>query len=74
MAKKAKMKSMMKRAVVPKGKFILERGFISAGGRMIGPGDSFTADDISPERLAELKEKGLIKGVLTTEEKGTITK
>ena len=65
----------MKKKVTPKGSYILKRGFISAlDGRMIGPGDKVTADDLTPGRLAELKDKGLFDSVMTTEEKGTITK
>ena len=65
----------IKKKVMLKTKHKLVRGFISTlDGRMLVPGDSLTADDLTPERFKELKEKGLIKGTLTTEEKGTITK
>ncbi len=69
-----KFKATKKRAT-PQSKHILLKGVIATiGGKMLNPGDSFTADQVSPERMAELKEKGLIRSTLTTEEKGTITK
>jgi len=68
-------KKVFRKPVMPKNKNHLIRGYIkSLNGKMIMPGDSFTDDQVSPERLKELKEKGLIRGTMTTEEKGTITK
>jgi hypothetical protein len=65
----------IKKKIVPQGGFILNRGFVATiAGRMLNPGDKFTADELTPKRLAELKDKGLIRGSMTTEEKGTITK
>ena len=65
----------MRKSVTPKTKFTLDRGVIvSLNGRIISPGESFSESELTPERLKELKEKGLIRGMLTTEEKGTITK
>ena len=65
----------MKRKVTPKGVNILERGnIVSKNGRLIGPGGKFTDDEVTAERLKELRDKKLVRGVLTTEEKGTFTK
>lgn len=65
----------MKKKVIPVGVNTLKRGFIiSKAGKMLGPGARFTDDEVTPERLAELRKKGLIDGTLTTEEKGMITK
>jgi len=68
-------KKAIKKPVMPKGVYHLGNTYIkSVDGKMLMPGDKFTSSDVTPERLKELKEKGLIKGTLTTEEKGTITK
>lgn len=75
MAKKKAARKVIKKPVTPKGVNHLVKGYIpTLKGRLLNPGDTFTDDELSPERLAELKEKGLIRGTLTTEEKGTITK
>lgn len=75
MAKKKTGKKAIKKPVTPKGRYTLHNGYIpTLSGRIITPGESFTADELAPERLAELKEKGLLDSTLTTEEKGTITK
>jgi hypothetical protein len=68
-------KKAIKKPVMPKGVYHLGSAYIKAiDGRLMLPGTKFTSDDVTPERLAELKEKGLVRGTLTTEQKGTITK
>lgn len=73
MAKKASKKAI-KVPVTPKGELVLDRGVIAGKRGHILPGETFSEDEISPERLAELRKKGLIRGVMSTEEKGTIKK
>jgi len=68
-------KKAIKKLAMPTGKYFLVKGYIpTLTGRLLNPGDSFTENELTPERLKELREKGLIRGTLTTEEKGTITK
>jgi hypothetical protein len=75
MGKKKAIKKAIKKAVLPQGVLHLEKGFVkTVKGKMLIPGDTFTPDMLTPERLKELKEKGCIRGTLTTEQKGTITK
>jgi hypothetical protein len=75
MAKKVAKKATRKVPVKVKSKYFLLRGYVATtDSRIIAPGESFTADEISADRLKELQEKGLVSNTLTTEEKGTITK
>lgn len=70
-----KKKRTIKKPVTPKGQNILDRGFIvTINGRMVTPGEVFGTDEVTADRLSELKEKGLVRGVMSTEEKRTITK
>lgn len=60
---------------LPEGIHVLDRGVVPAlSGRMLNPGDRFSEDELTSGRFKELKGKGLIRGMMTTEEKGTITK
>jgi len=73
--KKAVKKAIRKKPVTPKSKYFLLKGYVpTTKGRILNPGDSFTPDELAPDRLKELQEKGLIRSTLTTEEKGIITK